>query len=258
MAFAQSKVTPLSRVAEVTLDNPYTNSLGMKFVPVPITGGPTNGENLLFSIWDTRVEDYAVYVEANPGGDTTWKLIKPRQGNGHPVVYVSWNDARKFCVWLTHKEQKEGKIGKTDEYRLPTDHEWSCAVGIGAQEDANATPSSKNAKIEGVYPWGRQWPPLRGAGNYDPALNVDDSQYTAEVGRFAANGYGLYDMGGNVWQWCEDWYDAKQKYRVLRGGSWRVSAPDEMLSSVRNECDPTGLVDNFGFRCVLAPRLLAH
>ena len=71
---------------------------------------------------------------------------------------VNWDDAKAFCAWLSKKE------GKT--YRLPTDHEWSIAVGIGDQEDEKATPEEKSGKIPGVFPWGEDWPPPKGAGNY--------------------------------------------------------------------------------------------
>src|SRR5579862_1652314 len=223
-------------VAGATKENPYVNSLGMKFVPVPIAGGPTDGQKMLFSIWDTRVKDFEAFVTST-GYDATGgmqSLDKDRwtqhgatgrkpgflQGPTHPVVGVSWYDAKAFCKWLTKKERKEGKIGAKDEYRLPSDHEWSCAVEIGDREKANATPHSNDDQIAGVYPWGKESPPPKGAGNYadetfakeHPELawieGYDDGYaYTSPVGSFKANENGLYDMGGNVWQWCEDWLD---------------------------------------------------
>ena len=253
-------------IAGATKENPFVNSLGMKFVPVPITGGPTDGQKVLFSIWDTRVQDYRIYANANTGVDDTWKSPAFDQGDDHPVVDVSWEDATAFCAWLTQKERKEGKIGANDEYRLPTDHEWSCAVGIGNQEDASATPASKDCKIKGVYPWGTQWPPPFGAGNYGPSLKVDDYDFTSPVGSFRANQIGLYDMGGNVYQWCEDWSDREQTFRVRRGVTWNSDVPalsssrgigfpgardGGFLSSSRGIGFPGTHDGGVGFRCVL-------
>jgi formylglycine-generating enzyme required for sulfatase activity len=105
--------------------------------------------------------------------------------------------------------------------------------------------------IRNVYPWGNQWPPPKGAGNYSPSLQVDDFEYTSPVGSFAANRFGLYDMGGNVWQWCEDYYDGQNGSRVLRGGSWFSSRPDNLLSSYRSGYTPVVRDDYLGFRVVL-------
>ncbi|MEI7729340.1 MAG: SUMF1/EgtB/PvdO family nonheme iron enzyme [Verrucomicrobiota bacterium] len=220
----------------------WTNSLGMSFAPVP-------GTKVLFGIWDVRVKDYAVYAAAVPGVNERWKSPGFAQDGTHPVTMVSWEDAKAFCAWLTKKEQGEGKLGAGQEYRLPTDAEWSYAVGIGNKE-GNGTPSAKDMKLEDVYPWGNQWPPPKGAGNYSASLKVDDFEYTSPVGSFKANQYGLYDMGGNVWQWCEDWYDTDQKRRVLRGASWYDGNPDLLLSSSRDDYTPDLRRSFIGFRVV--------
>jgi formylglycine-generating enzyme required for sulfatase activity len=141
-------------------------------------------------------------------------------------------------------------LASQQAYRLPTDAEWSFAVDLN--EPAGGTPREKDGKIQGVYPWGTQWPPPKGAGNYSPGLQVDDYDYTSPVGSFAANRYGLYDLGGNVWEWCEGFYDGKSGARVLRGASWRVDIPDYLLSSFRNGGTPVGRRDNVGFRVLLA------
>ena len=219
----------------------FTNTLGMVFTRVP--GGP------MFSIWDVRVMDYGVYAAANPGADTSWKYPGFVQGPDHPVVNVSWDDAQAFCTWLTKKERGEGRIKADQSYRLPTDAEWSVAVGL--EGEVGSTPREKEGKIKGVYPWGRQWPPPKGAGNYDPALGADDYDYTSPVGSFKPNKHGLYDMGGNVWQWCEDRYEGEQISRVLRGASWNYVNPGILLSSYRDISNPGFRLSNVGFRCVL-------
>ena len=72
---------------------------------------------------------------------------------------------------------------------------------------------------------------------------------TSPVGSFAANKNGLYNMGGNVWQWCEDWYNSENKYRVLRGASWSHGYPDFLLASFRGFGTPAVRNDVIGFRC---------
>ena len=221
----------------------WTNSLGMVLVKVP-------GTEALFSIWDTRVQDYQVYAESREGVGDSWKSPGFAQGPTHPVVNVSWQDAKAFCQWLTEQERADGILTASQSYRLPTDAEWSTAVGL--ENESGGTPSEKKMKIKDVYPWGTQWPPPSGAGNYDPSLGVDSFANTSPVGGFAANRHGLFDMGGNVWQWCEDWYNSEQKSRVLRGASWRINYPDFLLSSYRYYCTPDLRNRNVGFRCVLA------
>jgi formylglycine-generating enzyme required for sulfatase activity len=231
--------------------NTSVNSLGMKFVSVKITGGPSAGQEVLFSIWETRVQDYHQYAAARSGVDGAWTRPGYPQGEDHPVVKVSWEDAVAFCEWLTGQERSAGRISATAKYRLPTDHEWSCAVGIGAREDVNVTPASKDDKIGGVYPWGTQWPPPMNAGNYGGSLKVDNYAYTSPVGSFAANGSGIYDLGGNVWEWCADWYDERQANRVVRGGSWYSDVELGLRSSSRPYGHPMFRDGTYGFRCVL-------
>jgi formylglycine-generating enzyme required for sulfatase activity len=242
-----------AETARKEMEKPYQNGLGMRFVPVSGTG-------VLFSVWETRVKDYQAFCDATGRGWAEpdfrqWK--KPpafRQGERHPAVNVSWEDAQAFCVWLTEKERREGKIGNGQKYRLPTDVEWSVAVGLGAER--GSMPIERDGEIKGVYPWGTQWPMPHDVGNYDSMLNKDSFEYTSPVGSFGANRHGLYDMGGNVWEWCEDyWYDAERKYRVLRGGSWHgYSGPRDVASSSRDRDHPDYRDDNYGFRCVLVGR----
>lgn len=259
---ASSALTSLSD-SKKSKSSPYENSLGMKFAPVP-------GTDVLFSAWDTRVKDFQAYTEAagyrQQGGiyvddgskwslDATksWENPGFQQTELHPVVGVNWEEAKAFCQWLTTKERREGKISASQEYRLPTDSEWNMALG-----------STK-------YPWGNEWPPPNGAGNYDPSLGVDSYVNTSPVGSFTANRFGLFDMGGNVWQWCEDWYRSDlndrsvletspelkddgggQKLRVIRGGSWINNIPNNLLSSFRGSDSSEIRCNYYGFRCVLS------
>ncbi|HEV7405570.1 MAG TPA: SUMF1/EgtB/PvdO family nonheme iron enzyme [Chthoniobacteraceae bacterium] len=220
-------------------DAPLVNSLGMKFLPILTAGG----SEVLFSVWETRVQDYSVFATETK---RTWPKPSFPQGPTHPAVNVCWEDAVAFCAWLSKKEGRK--------YRLPTDAEWSAAVGLGPE--SVSTPAGKDGKAPG-YPWGPAFPPPKGAGNFDPELQVDSFQFTAPVGSFPPNAFGLYDLSGNVEEWCDDWYEAAYDVRVLRGGSWsNVSnlAKVNLQSSSRDHGLPTYRYPTFGFRCVLVTR----
>ena len=271
-AFAEESASPSTS----TQARPFMNSLGMKFVPVPIGSGPSQGKRVLFCIWETRSRDYAAFVKSS-GHDAgeNWRTYtagdlpvgrgedERAEDSTHPVANVSWEDAVAFCAWLTKEERAAGKIGPQDEYRLPTDVEWSWAVGIGDQEDASASPKDKDEKIAAVYPWGGDFPPPARSGNYcDSAAKeklgfvgidgyTDGYATTAPVGMFKPNVLGLYDLGGNVYEWCQDWCDGEQKARVLRGASWGINDASLTLSSGRIDALPAYRFNFIGFRCVL-------
>ena len=247
---APSMSTAAGAALLATKEQPFVNSLGMKFVPVPITGGPTSGKRVLFSVWDTRVQDYGEYAQTK--GITPEKAPFD-QTPTHPVVEVSWLEAGAFCVWLTERERAAGRISTLEEYRLPSDHEWSCAAGIGAREIPTKLPIEKDGKIANVFSWGSQWPPPKGTGNYGPSLQVDEFKNTSPVGSFKTNQFGLYDMGGNVYQWCEDWFDKEKKDHVLRGPSWNDYDRGNLPLSHRLHNLPDNRIYDHGFRCVLAP-----
>ena len=220
----------------------HTNSLGMRFLPVP-------GVAALFGIWPVRVQDYEVFAAETA---QKWSRPKFKQEPTHPAVNVSYDDAKRFCHWLTEKERRAGQLGERDEYRLPTDLEWSAAVDL--VKETGATPAERDGKIPDVYPWGKEWPPPKNVGNYDEELRRDIFDYTSPVGSFPANRHGLHDLGGNVWEWCQDSYDGQQDYRVLRGASWHSSKPHTLLSSARLFNSPGHRVDIVGFRIVLEAR----
>lgn len=158
--------------------------------------------------------------------------------NKHPVIHVSWNDAIAYCNWL--KEQ----TGKN--YRLPTEAEWEYAARGGNQSQGYIYAGSNT--IDNI------------AWYYRNSKNV-----THPVGDKQANELGLYDMTGNVWEWCNDWYD-KDYYssspsnnpkgpnngtnRVLRGGCWNYY-PQYNRIAIRNYFTPDNRSYFYGFRvCV--------
>ena len=155
-------------------------------------------------------------------------------GDDYPMMYVSWNDAVAYTEW----------VGK----RLPTEAEWEYAARGG---------------LEGQrYPWGNEL--THNDANYTGTGGKDSWDKCSPVGSFEANGYGLYDMAGNVWEWCQDWYGKDYytnspvnnpqgpetgRYQVLRGGSWAFNSGDLRLA-YRHRDYPYGRYNNVGFRCV--------
>lgn len=227
------------------------NSLGMKFAPVG---------DVEFSIWLTRVKDFETFAKEVNLKSNSWRSPGFRQAPDHPVVNVTWQEAIAFCQWLTNKEHESKALPANEFYRLPTDLEWSKAVGL--PEETGRTPEARDMGIPDVYPWGTQWPPPPGAGNYtgeetgsDVAIKgyEDGFAWTSPVGSFKPNKYGLYDMGGNVWQWCMDTWNSESKAKVLRGASWYNGALKlSLLSSCRVHASPDSSTDNYGFRIVRA------
>lgn len=253
-----------------TRESPFVNTLGMKFVPVPILDGPTKGMQVLFSVWETRVRDFEMFLKESRHEWSNSADIDQRLD--HAIAGVSWDDAQAFCTWLTQRERVDGAIHQLDVYRLPSDYEWSCAVGIGEMEDASKSPSERSDLGNfrpAIYPWGSQWPPSSNSGNYwseelRPLLAAGKFSYlggqlpgyfdgqatVGPVGSYKANQFGLFDLGGNVTEWCIDWFSAEKQFRVLRGGSWHFSARAGLLSSRRYPSSSNTRNGSGGFRCV--------
>ena len=170
-------------------------------------------------------------------------------GENSPVEQVSWEEAVEFCRKLSLR------TGRT--IRLPTEAEWeyACRAGTTTAFNTGETISTDQANYNGNYTYGNGR-----KGEY--------RKRTVPVGSFAANGLGLYDMHGNVWEWCQDWYHAgyykvsptddppgpeKGEIRVLRGGSW-LDLPRLCRSAYRFAYSPQAHFDYvFGFRVVCAP-----
>jgi len=218
----------------------YKNTLEMQFREV-------DGTQVLFSIWETRVQDYRIFVEET---GRSWSSAGFTQEDTHPAVMVSWEDATQFCRWLTKREIASGALPKGCRYRLPTSAEWSLAVGLKKPE-ATDTMALVNGPSQTEFPWDGEWPPHEESGNYHPDLACDPFAKTSPVGTFAANHFGLYDLGGNVWEWCSDSYKNSIDFRVLRGASWRMRSPGDLLSSL--EIGNVGhlQLNTYGFRVVL-------
>ncbi|MFT3777174.1 MAG: formylglycine-generating enzyme family protein [Ottowia sp.] len=158
----------------------------------------------------------------------SWQATGFAQTDDHPVVNVTWNDALAMARWLSQRE------GVT--YRLPTEAEWEYAARGGtrtrfpAGDDPAVLPATANTfDRETALRWPR-WREQAGDGS-------DGYPFTAPVGSFAPNAFGLYDMIGNAWEWCADWYGedyyaqspaadppgpATGNARVRRGGSWHT------------------------------------
>jgi len=244
----------------------------MRFVPLG---------DIYISVWQTRVRDFDAFVAATGydavGGmssaitrngfklnQMSWKAPGFSQTPDHPVVGVSWEDASQFCAWLTRKERSEGTLRSFQRYRLPTDREWSEAIGL--EHEQGATPTERSAKVKGVYPWGLAFPPPVDSLNYagsesragapDTWAVIPDYHdaypRTAPVTVFSPNARGLCSMGGNVWEWCLDKFETGLNWRTLRGGSWATSRQEEMLSSYRRGYGSLFRSDEIGFRCVIA------
>jgi formylglycine-generating enzyme required for sulfatase activity len=258
----------------------WTNSLGMVLVPVP-------GTKVRFCIWETRVQDFTAFVDDTHYDATqavyspsplgwvrdghTWKNPAFEQGPTHPVTAVSWEDAKAFCAWLTEREREVGMIRTNQTYRLPTDAEWSIAIGISKEDGttpadkasraataawiraraAGAGPRWAEVYAKAAYPWGPKWPPPKDFGNYPQDLGVDPYTFTAPVGSFAANRLGLFDLSGNVWEWCEDPFYGSGSMRVYRGGSFTRGEEEAFVSWGRGFGEQTERYVNRGFRVVL-------
>ncbi|MFC2172079.1 formylglycine-generating enzyme family protein [Acidobacteriota bacterium] len=179
-------------------------------------------------------------VPPNPPWDYEYFIAK----RDHPVIKVTWKNADQYCRW-------KGK-------RLPTEAEWEKAARGGPE------------KLE--YPWGNAFDCQK--GNFDDEDKHDDRRVSGEsgcdgfveiapVGSFEPNGAGLYDMAGNVWEWCSDWYGfydssairnpqgpPKGRAKALRGGSWYSPFDSSMRAANRYRSAPAHSYHYVGFRCV--------
>ena len=168
-------------------------------------------------------------------------------GDNYPVYYVSWYDAMDFCAKLTEIERAAGRLPESYEYTLPTEAQWEYACRAGTTTALN---SGKNLTSTG------ECPNMSEVGWY--WYNAGTYEYTAHpVGQKKPNKWGIYDMHGNVWEWCKDWYSfdysnpSTGSDRVIRGGGWYRYAY-YCRSAYRNRDYPDSNWDNRGFRVALS------
>jgi formylglycine-generating enzyme required for sulfatase activity len=193
---------------------------------------------LLMSKYPVTQAQYETIIGSNPSHF---------KGSQHPVESVSWDDAQAFCQKLVKQTNKP--------YRLPSEAEWeyACRAGTKTPFYFGATISPDVANYNGNYP-------------YSQASKGVYREATTDVGIFPANSFGLCDLHGNVWEWCQDpWHKSYQgapidaspwlndnNYRVLRGGSW-VSSAGYCRSANRFSNSPDARYSNVGFRLALSP-----
>jgi formylglycine-generating enzyme required for sulfatase activity len=144
-----------------------------------------------------------------------------QQSEQHPVVNVSWDHAVAYCKWLSEQTGKN--------YHLPSEAEWEFAARGGM-------------KSKGF--------PYSGAKDPDTvAWLAHKTEGTMAVAQKAPNELGLYDMTGNVWEWCSDWYDDTKRFYTTRGGAWDIGPKNNRIA-YRNPLAPTSRNHNKGFRVV--------
>ena len=273
---------------------PFVNSLGMSFIPVPRLA-------VLFCRHEARMSDYTSYLDGVRDERQEWMEARggpigtrvplhtltadgwttammdvedlhkffgvPFRQDG-PACGINFNQAQRFCAWLTWREQREGRLSPGDLYRLPTDEEWSTAAGLPAE--GGGTPEDRHMKlpaVEPVYPWGAEWPPPQGFANYagtearDSAWPVhwlslktanDEFPRAAPAGSFPDNAAGLQNLWGNVWEWCDSRRNAVASIYTLRGASWVDGGyPEQFRRDYRRFEPATRRETSIGFRCVL-------
>jgi formylglycine-generating enzyme required for sulfatase activity len=165
-----------------------------------------------------------------------------------PIIYVSWNGANAYAAWLTIKLGKKISGYKVS---IPTESQWECANRAGTAASGEGS----------VYPWGASWNDKYGW------IRNNSGGHTHEVGTATSSGWGLYDMSGNVWEWCSDWYGSLNttatndpigatsgSERVIRGGYWdNLPSSGCLMAAFRNHVDPSTWSSFAGFRVCIVP-----
>ncbi|MCL1812678.1 MAG: formylglycine-generating enzyme family protein [Treponema sp.] len=216
--------------------------------------------------YETEAEKYSGTFVSDIGygqwrkkAEVNWKNPHYDQDESHPVASVTWNDAVQYCNWLSEQEgltlayNIDGKNviwnRKANGYRLPTEAEWeyACRAGTTTPFSTGSNITTDQANYNGYYP-------------YNDNARGEWRERTMPVGSFEPNPWGIYDMHGNVWELCWDWYekypseDQKDPQgpdsgsnRVVRGGSWNYNGRD-VRSANRNSVSPSTPWFGLGFR----------
>lgn len=245
-ARADAKAAPFSidtsRVKPAEKGQAYANSLSLSFTPL-------GSGSLLVCTTETTLSAAKAWSKSTgkPLPAQPHFVTEPE----HPVVNFSWDDAQAFCTWLTDFERLRNLIPQTARYRLPTDEEWSAFAGLGAE--AGATPSARHLQNRDHFIGGK-WPPEPMSVNLDaPKVRgyQDRFPYVAPVGSMRPDAGALFDLGGNVSEWCQDDWPEQPGNAVIRGASWLTSDQTAALTSYRaNRPRGQGRYD-VGFRLVL-------
>lgn len=209
---------------------------------------PVHQVTISYSFWMGATEvtqaQYQALMGTNPSSFP---------GANHPVEQVSWNNAVAYCAALTAQQAALGNVPAGYQYRLPTEAEWeyACRAGTSAEFNTGSALFCNDARF---------W-----YSNHSNSLC--NSNNSVPVGSYAPNAFGLYDMHGNVWEWCLDSYDGYADsavtdpfvtgglFRVVRGGGWN-NVSGYCRSAFRDYSDPSIVFDDGGFRVVLAPVLV--
>ena len=199
----------------------FTNSIGMKLIGIP-AGTFTMGDDAGVAV--TLTQGFSLGKTEVTWGEWQQVMGKFFQGQKYdvaskdfPASQITWDEAIEFCKKLTATEHKNGKLPAGESYRLPTEAEWEYACRAGTTTEYSFG-DDKSKLVE--YAW------------YDYSVSLVGEQYAHKVGLKKPNPWGLYDMHGNVWEWCSDWYGEKisggtgpagpeeSSARGMRSGSW--------------------------------------
>ncbi len=218
----------MSAVMEKTKWVQLSDEVVMEFVSIPVMG-------CWVGKYEVSNKQYRQFKGDHSSGSFRNNDL---DGDLQPVVEVSWNDANEFCDWLNAKFG--GQLDSGDVFRLPTGHEWETFASCGEIRD---------------FPWGSEWPPL--FGNFGPMEDYNDEfPVTCPVEESGVNEWGLYGIGGNVWEWCADSAGSDGALRVIKGGAWNLSRPDALKIANMSQDAPDRKNSFIGFRVVIGKKLV--